>query len=157
MEQSNTTTNAAINAAAMIDGNLHALASLLDAFKAGVIVPAADIPHDQRAEIRRELHCMGQVLNLVMETRELPSLPGSLHLQRPDPTRINEDALIERSAAAMLKRSKRDGFVYEEPCKALSTFNEATQILTLRNVRGDLGTFRYNAKTDRLTYVEVQA
>ncbi|MBK9656912.1 MAG: hypothetical protein IPO66_16255 [Rhodanobacteraceae bacterium] len=99
---------------------------------------------------------MGQVLNLVMETRELPSLPGSLHLQRPDPTRINEDALIERSAAAMLKAQARR-IVYEEPCKALSTFNEATQILTLRNVRGDLGTFRYNAKTDRLTYVEVQA
>lgn len=157
MEKISTPVSSAEAAAAMINGNLYALASLLNAFKAGVIVPAADIPHDQCAEIRRELHCMDQLLKMVMEAREMPRFPGTIHLQRRSKAGdLPARTLIDRAAAAMRKRSQREGFVYEEPCKASSTFDPSTQTLTLRNARGDLGAFRYNAKFDRLTYVEVQ-
>jgi hypothetical protein len=73
------------------------------------------------------------------------------------PRRVDEAALIERAARAMEKHAKREGYMYQEPCKTLSTFDHDTQTLTLRNVNGVLATFRYNAKANRLTYVEAQS
>jgi hypothetical protein len=72
-------------------------------------------------------------------------------------TRVDQDTLVERAARAELRFSDRWLFVHEQPCKNLSTFDERTQLLTLRNVRGDLATYRYSAKRNRLTRIEVES
>lgn len=70
---------------------------------------------------------------------------------------ITEATLIERAARAERRFCSRWLFVYEQPCKYLSSFDQGTQMLTLRNSRGDLAAFRYNSKHDRLTRVDENA
>lgn len=69
-------------AAILTDDSLQAFRSVLAAIREGVLVPARDIPAAQRKEIGRELGLMHWQLQQARKARDLPDLPGTLHLMR---------------------------------------------------------------------------
>lgn len=66
----------------------------------------------------------------------------------------HESDLIARAAALLLKRAEREGCAPQEASAVDSDYNAETGIVTLRNCRGDLGAYRYNPKTDRLSFIQ---
>lgn len=66
------------------NNSLQAFRAVLEAIRNGVLVTARDIPKAQRKEIARELGFMHWGLQEARKARDLPDLPGTLHLQRDD-------------------------------------------------------------------------